>query len=43
MPRSTDTRLCILTEIELSRLIPEMEGPEFKDEDRPSNGKKIEI
>ena len=34
--------LCILTEIELDRLLPEGKGPEFKDEDRLLKDEEID-
>ena len=34
--------ICILSEMELDRLIPEGKGPEFKDEDRPINSEELD-
>ena len=34
--------MCILTEIELDRLVPRGKGPEFKDEDRPLTDEEID-
>ena len=42
-PKDRIYLISIIAEMELDRLSPEGKGPEFKDEDRPSNGKKIEI